>query len=225
MRHKDIDPPEALRNLIRGIWYLEQDFGPSPLPFEVLPDGHAEIIFHFGGGLSRMKDTVLQELPSPFIVGLLDQTVHFYAKDRLQIIGIKCFPWAVYTLLDLPAVKGGVQVFKHPLAGLHAHLDALISAGRIDEALQVVINWFVQAGFNVNMPVELEKAGQAMLKANGNLPARSVAEAAHATIRTLERKFKASSGYTIQDVSGLMRFEQVRDRLWCNPDAAIAGVA
>jgi methylphosphotriester-DNA--protein-cysteine methyltransferase len=63
----------------------------------------------------------------------------------------------------------------------------------------------------------LFKAGVAMRKANGTMPVSQVAAAAHATVRTLERKFKQSSGYTVKDVSGLMRFEQVRNHLWLYP--------
>jgi AraC-like DNA-binding protein len=64
-----------------------------------------------------------------------------------------------------------------------------------------------------------------MSKANGTLPVSQVAAAAHATVRTLERKFKESSGYTVKDVSGLMRFEQVRNRLWLDPNSNLAGLA
>jgi AraC-like DNA-binding protein len=71
----------------------------------------------------------------------------------------------------------------------------------------------------------LFKAGAAMSKANGTMPVSQVAAAAHATVRTLERKFKQSSGYTVKDVSGLMRFEQVRNQLWHYPDSNIAGLA
>jgi AraC-like DNA-binding protein len=42
---------------------------------------------------------------------------------------------------------------------------------------------------------------------------------------TLERKFKQSSGYTVKDVSALMRFEQVRNKLWHSPDCNLAGLA
>jgi AraC-like DNA-binding protein len=44
-------------------------------------------------------------------------------------------------------------------------------------------------------------------------------------VRTLERNFKQSSGYTVKDVSALMRFEQVRNRLWHHPDVSLAGLA
>jgi AraC-like DNA-binding protein len=71
----------------------------------------------------------------------------------------------------------------------------------------------------------LFKAGVAMSKAKGSMPVSQVAAAAHATVRTLERNFKQSSGHTVKDVSALMRFEQVRNRLWLYPDTNLAGLA
>jgi transcriptional regulator GlxA family with amidase domain len=64
-----------------------------------------------------------------------------------------------------------------------------------------------------------------MRSANGTMPVSQVAAAAHATVRTLERNFKQSSGYTVKDVSALIRFEQVRNHLWMHPDASLAGLA
>jgi AraC-like DNA-binding protein len=223
MQHSELNVPEELRNSIRGFWYGDMNFGAAPSPFEVLPDGHAEIIFHFGSGCSLVQDGALTLLPSPYIVGLLQRPIYFQSTGRLQIIGIKCLPWAVYDLLELPSVKGGVQSFQHPLALLQSDLATLLADGKIAEALALVRDWFLT--HRPAMKPELKKAGQAMLAANGSLPVSSVAAAAHATVRTLERKFKASSGHTVKDVSGLIRFEKARDRLWESPDASISGLA
>ncbi len=225
MIHRELDAPAEIRNSIRDFWYWEKDFGASPAAFEVLPDGHAEIVFHFGSGCSLMVDGRLEPLPSPFIVGLLGQPVYFHAQDRLQIIGVKCLPWAVYDLLKLPSVKGGIQVFTHPIALLQADLQQLLRAEKIDEALALVLNWFMYTHQTAALAPALTKAGLAMLEANGSLPVNRVAAAAHATVRTLERKFKASSGHTLKDVSGLIRFEQARDRLWGDPDTSISALA
>ena len=239
MQHGELKAPDILSNMISDFWYIEQEFGEMPSAFEVLPDGHAEIIFHFGSGngnssgsspasssgLSRMKDGKLEPLPSPFIVGLLGHTIHFYAQNKLQIIGIKCFPWAVYDLLNLPSVKGGVHLFEHPIAGLQMQLKELIDKAEVDAALKLLSNWVVNSQSALASPQELAKAGMAMLNSNGNLPVTSLAEAAHATVRTLERKFKVSSGNTLKNVSGLMRFENARDRLWLVPDTPMAGLA
>lgn len=223
MQHQELDAPEELRNMIRSFWYLEKDFGTLPSAFEVLPDGHVEIIFYFGTDCSMLREETPELLSSPFIVGLLGHPVNFYAKDRLRIIGIKCYPWAIYDLLELSSINDGVRSLVHPLASLQTDLSELIKSDKVDEALALVCKWFMDTPSISSLP--LTKAGKAMLAANGTLPVSSVAAAAHATIRTLERKFKASSGHTIKDVSGLMRFEQVRDHLWFNPDVNIASLA
>ena len=64
-----------------------------------------------------------------------------------------------------------------------------------------------------------------MREAHGTLPVSQVAAAAHATVRTLERRFKQAAGYTVKDVSSLMRFERVRNQLWRHPAANLAGLA
>lgn len=225
MQHRELDAPEELKNRILGFWYLEKDFGTSPSAFEVLPDGHAEIIFYFGSGCSMLQEGDLKLLPSPFIVGLLRNPVHFYAKDRLKIIGVKCFPWAVYDLLELSSVDGGIRGLAHPIALLQTKLSELVHAEKVDEALAMICSWFMNIRTELMPSALITKAGKAILEANGTLPVSSVATAAHATVRTLERRFKASSGHTVKDVSGLIRFEQARDRLWFNPDTNIAGLA
>jgi len=225
MLHQEFEPPEELRDTIKCFWYDRRDFGELQSSFEVMPDGYAEIIFHFGSGCSISYNGNLQPLPSPFIVGLLNQPILFYTKNRLEIIGIRCLPWTVFDLLGLPSGKDNVHTFEHPIAQLHPTLNESIHAGHIGEALSRIKQYFVDAHSKIAVDSMLFKAGIAMRKANGTIPVSQVAAAAHATIRTLERNFKQSSGYTVKDVSGLMRFEQVRNQLWINPDCNLAGLA
>ncbi|HEX6428380.1 MAG TPA: helix-turn-helix domain-containing protein [Niastella sp.] len=225
MHHQEFEPPVELRDTIKCFWYNRKDFGELQSSFEVVPDGFTEIIFHFGSGCSISHNGSLQPLPSPFMMGLLNQPVHFYTKNRLEIIGIRCFPWTVFDLLGLPSGKDGVRIFEHPIAQLQSTLNQCIHAGRLDEALAQVKQYFLDARSRIAIDSMLFKAGVAMREANGTLPVSQVAAAAHATVRTLERKFKQSSGHTVKDVSGLMRFEQVRNRLWLNPNSNLAGLA
>jgi AraC-like DNA-binding protein len=225
MQHQEYEPPEALRDTIKCFWYNSREVGELPSGFEVMPDGYAEIIFHFGGALSISHDDALQPLPSPFMMGLLNQPAIFYTKNRLEIIGVRCFPWTVFDLLGLPSGKRSVHKFEHPIAQLQSSLNESINANKIDEALAEVKQYFLNARSQVAMDSMLFKAGVAMRKANGAMPVSQVAAAAHATVRTLERKFKESSGYTVKDVSGLIRFEQARNHLWLHPNANLAGLA
>ncbi|MEP6749870.1 MAG: helix-turn-helix transcriptional regulator [Bacteroidota bacterium] len=225
MQHQEFEPPSALLDTIKCFWYNRKDFGELQTDFEVVPDGYAEIIFHFGSGCSMAHNGKLQPLPSPFMMGLLNQPVHFYTKNRLEIIGIRCFPWTVFDLLGLPSGKGGVRIFEHPMAQLQPALDELIHAGKIAEAVARVEQYFLDARSRIASDTMLYKAGVAMREANGTMPVSQVAAAAHATVRTLERKFRQSSGHTVKNVSGLMRFEQVRNQLWLHPNSNLAGLA
>lgn len=224
MHHQEFPPPEELQNTIKCFWYNRREAGDQPSAFEVQPDGYAEIIFHFGNTLNVLTNGELQPLPSPFLMGLLNQPVTFYAKGRLEIIAIRYFPWTVFDLLGLQPGKG-VRIFEHPIAGLQPVLNAHMQAGKVEEALARVKQYFLDVQSHIAASSMLFKAGAAMRKANGAMPVSGVAAAAHATVRTLERNFKQSSGHTVKDVSALIRFEQVRNRLWHQPDTSLAGLA
>ncbi len=225
MHHQEFEPPEALRDTIKCFWYNCRDVGREPSSFDVMPDGYAEIVFHFGGACSMFRDGAWQPLPSPSLMGLLNRPVQLRTTNRLEIIGIRCFPWTVFDLLGLPSAKDGAHIVAHPIAGLHTGLDASIRAGKIADALDQITRYLLHARSQIAANTMLFKAGGAMREAGGTLPVAQVAVAAHATVRTLERKFKQSSGHTVKDVSALIRFEQVRNRLWLHPDTDLAGLA
>ena len=224
MLHQEFVPPEELQDTIKCFWYNRKDFGAEQSGFEVVPDGYAEIIFHFGSGCSIVYNGGLQPLPSPFMMGLLDQPAIFYTKDRFEVIGIRCYPWTVFDVLGLQPGKDGLRILEHPIVRLQPTLSKLIDRGQIEEAIAVAKQYFLDAR-TIAGDRMLLKAGAAMTQANGTMPVSRVAAEAHASVRTLERKFKQSSGYSVKDVSGLMRFEQVRNRLWWHPESKLAGLA
>ena len=225
MFHQEFEPPEELRDSIKCFWYNRRTPGEDEPVFEVIPDGYAEIIFHFGNLSSVSDGNGLQLLPSPFMIGLLNGPVVFRAADSLQIIAVRCFPWTVFDLLGLPSGKDGLRQFEHPIARLQPRLAESIQTGKIAVAVDLLNQFFLDGRNRIATDATLLKAGVAMREANGTLPVTQVAAAAHATVRTLERKFRESSGYAVKDVSGLMRFEQVRNRLWHQPDINLAGLA
>ncbi|UOQ68783.1 helix-turn-helix domain-containing protein [Hymenobacter volaticus] len=118
-----------------------------------------------------------------------------------------------------------VPLIAHPLAQLQASLVREIRAGNVAEALVQVQQYFLTARAWMASDKLLVQAGGAMREANGTLPVSKVAATAHATVRTLERRFKQAAGHTVKDVSSLMRFEQVRNHLWQHPDVNLAGLA
>ncbi|GAB4043846.1 AraC family transcriptional regulator [Spirosoma litoris] len=224
-QHQGFEPPEELRDAIQDFWYARIDLSEQQSSFDVLPDGYAELIFHFGSPCSIDTSVGLQPLPSPFMMGLLNQPVRLHAEKEFECIGIKCYPWTVFDLLGLPSKKVGLQTFEHPIARLQSSLNELVTMGKIEEAINQIKHYFLKVRMGIATDSMLYKAGMAMRQANGTMPVSGVATAAHATVRTLERRFKQSSGYSVKDVSALMRFEQVRDQLWLDPQTKLAGLA
>ncbi|MDR6803557.1 AraC-like DNA-binding protein [Dyadobacter sp. BE34] len=224
--HQEFEPPEVLRDTIKCFWYDNRHFGDREATFQVEPDGYAEIIFYFGNLHYISENGGLQPLPSPFLMGLLNRPAVFQTKGRLEVIGVRCFPWTVFDLLSLlPSGKNGVHVFAHPIAELQATLSPLMASGQVNEVIAALEKYFLTTRSQIAVDSMLARAGAAMRQANGAIPVSDVATAAHATVRTLERKFKRSSGFTVKDVSGLIRFEQVRNHLWHYPGANLAGLA
>lgn len=206
-RHYEFDPPAALRDAVKCFWYDTRDMGELESTFEVLPDGWVEVIFRFGSTCAPS---------SPFIMGLLSRPVMLRAGGRLDIIGIRCYPWAVSGLLGLA---------EHPLGRLQSTLGCCVREGRIDEALAHLARHLLQARPHIALDGMLARAGAALREGQGTMAVSQVAAAAHVSLRTLERRFKQVSGHTVKEVSSLMRFEQVRNALVRDPHAGIAGLA
>jgi AraC-like DNA-binding protein len=217
MSHREFAPPAALRESVRCFWHERRD---GPARIDVLPDGHPEIVFH-AGAACRLDDG--SPLPSPCVMALLDGPVTLRTDGPLDILGIRCFPWTVYELLGLPSGTAVVDLHDHPLAALQPLIAACLRVGCVDDAIAAVTAQLPAARSGVDGL--LARAGGAMRDAGGTLPVARVAAAAHATVRTLERRFKQASGRTVKDVSGLMRFERARNRLWVEPDANLASLA
>ncbi|GAB3690355.1 hypothetical protein GCM10027592_07580 [Spirosoma flavus] len=225
IQHQEFEPPEELRDTIKCFWYNSRDVGEQSSSFDVTPDGYAELIFYFGSLRSTSYNDGLQPLPSPFMMGLLNQPAVFNTQNRLEIMAVRCFPWTVFDLLGLPSGKDEMRIFEHPIAQLQPILAESIQDGKVAKAVTQLKQYFLNAKAGITTDTILSKAGAAMSEAAGTLPVGQVALAAHATVRTLERKFKQSSGHTVKDVSALIRFEQVRNYLWLHPDANLAGLA
>jgi AraC-like DNA-binding protein len=226
MHHQEFDPPAALRDAIRCFWYNRREDASGPSRFEVMPDGYAEIIFHVGACAVSWRGR-MKSLASPFMVGLLDRPFVVEADSRLQIIGIRCFPWTVFELLGLAPGREAMTPIppEHPLAALQPRLTACLHAGRIDDALAELARCLLDTLPRPAIDATAARAGMALRAAGGKLPVSQAAAAAHATVRTLERHFKQSSGHTVKDVASLIRFEQARNRLWQAPAPDLADLA
>jgi AraC-like DNA-binding protein len=175
--------------------------------------------------VSIVRDGTALALPSPFIMGLQNKPAYFSTSGRFEILGVRCFPWIVFDLLELSPSNDTVCVVQHPIAMLQPTLVSCIRDERIDDAINHIGDYCLRAQSRVGFDSILSKAGHALRRGNGSLLVREIAFEAHSTVRSLERKFKRSAGHSVKDVSALMRFEQARNRLWIDPRTSLARLA
>ncbi|QQL48967.1 helix-turn-helix domain-containing protein [Mucilaginibacter ginkgonis] len=223
--HQEFEPPAKLHHAIKCFWHHTRDAVKDGVEFEVMPDGYAEIIFYLGNGFGVTYKDEVKLLSSPFLVGLLNQPVNFYSPGASTIIGVRCYPWAVFGLLGIQPSNSRVDTLQHPIAALQEPLSQIVTAGDIASAIDLVQQFFLGNSNYLDKNNSLTKAGKALRNAMGSIAVSAVAAEAHATVRTLERAFKQSSGHTVKNVTALMRFEQVRNRLWIEPKTNLAALA
>jgi AraC-like DNA-binding protein len=224
IKHIEFEAPLLLQDTIKCFWYSQIEFGTETSGFEVVPDGYAEITFYFGSSCSILTQSRLEPLSSPFVVGLLNKPVQFFAKDRFEVIGIRCYPWTVFSLLGLTSNKKGINTFTHPLAQLQQPIEEHLKLGNINKAIALLSQYLLKIR-PITPDITIQKAGAALQNTKGTLTVGGIADAAHTTVRTLERKFRESTGHTVKDVSALLRFEQARNQLWLNPNTHLAALA
>ena len=222
--HQELAPPDELRAVVQCFWHARLDLGGQLAGQLILPDSSAEIIFHFGGPCRLDTGEGERALPSPCLLGPLRQPARLYAAGSVDIIGIRCFPWAVGRLLGDWLAGASSAPAGHPLAHLQAILARWHRAG--GPPVQALAQ-FAQYSLGTLPPANhlLDRAGRALRAGGGTLPVGQVAAAAHATVRTLERHFKQAAGHTVKGLSGLLRFEQTRNQLWLYPTTNLASLA
>ena len=98
-------PPPDLRDWIRLIWTLSIDANGAGDAEPVIPDGCAELIFNIGDPFEHCASNAseFRTQPSAIINGQLHSAVSLRSLGAVQLVGIRLQPWALGTLLNMPA--------------------------------------------------------------------------------------------------------------------------
>ncbi len=81
---------------------MESDCAPG-IPERILPDGCAELIFHFGDKFQRLSGDSHTDQPDMLLVGQLKKAIVLQATGKTGILGIRFYPWGLYPFTGAPA--------------------------------------------------------------------------------------------------------------------------
>jgi AraC-like DNA-binding protein len=213
MDYKELQPSAALAPMVDRIWTLEghaAELGEDGQP--VLPDGHPEIVLHFGDAFERLDaEGRAERQPSILFAGQLNRQLQLRATGRVSVLGIRLRPFGGASLIGIP---------QHELAGLTVGIDLVSkslsraltdvyeSAGRPDETLDLVQTRLARALDATGVDARIQYAVEAIERSYGRLSMDHLARTTGLTRRHLERRFLQMVGMTPKRLARIARFQR-----------------
>src|SRR4051812_15605631 len=101
MDFRRIEPTGNASRAVECYWYVKDD-DTTPVKQKIIPDGFAEIIFHFGDHYRINLDGRWKKQGKRLLAGQI--TKHFFLENmgRSDMLGIKLKPTAIAHLFNIP---------------------------------------------------------------------------------------------------------------------------
>jgi AraC-like DNA-binding protein len=210
MSFQRISPPEELRNIIECYWIVENN-DPSPVEEKIIPDGFAELIFHYG---------------DPYLIRLTDQwevqsknlyagqiSRFFYLKNSRisRVLGVKLKPAALTQLYNISAdrftdkVVGLSTISEIKNAPFQKELDNCKSA---DEKISILNRYFYTLSSAYNYG-PADRAVELILSARGVISVSELCAALYVSERQLERIFRQYIGLSPKYYCRIIQFNYI----------------
>ncbi|MEO1050042.1 MAG: helix-turn-helix domain-containing protein [Bacteroidota bacterium] len=216
MLYLELPPILQLRPFVDCFWVVEQLQPPFYLQKEnVIPDGHPEIIIHYGGRYKVYHKDMPggEEQPLGILAGQLRGAIQLEPTGASGMIGVRFTPTGFYKLF-----KQDMHQFVDQTANLSQVLgkwgqcmvDRVNEANSIEERKQVLeallLERFVEEPLQMSL---VDRTLQTIRYNNGNVPIQSIADVEKVSRRHLERRFMAEVGVSPKVYARVVRFNYI----------------
>ena len=225
MTHKEIP---VTHNSIKSFWFTERSFIGTENMFQILPDGHVELIFFFNAVCSlHLSQTESVQLFSPFIVGLLDKPLLLQITGHIYIYAVRLYPWSAFSFLNIsPATNESIMLQNTIFQTLTDKLKEQAAQKQPADVLLWLQHYFLQQVLPVSSEDPTVSAvAQSIIEQDEMLSFKSLANKHKTTPRTLQRRFLRCTGNSAKSFAGKVRFEKVRNIIWFHPDCNFTQLA
>jgi len=223
-------PEQPLDRLVRCYWVLEGPAVAEPQPDRILPDGCAEIVFHYADEFERLDSATGRALTQHrcAVVGQMDRWLDVRPLGRVGVFGVRLRPEGAASLLRVPAgdLAGRSLALTDVLGALGRYLEERVlgakdTAGRI-AAVESALRARAAAR---HPPPAVRRAVGTCLRAGGVVSVRDLAAQAGVTRRHLERLFDREVGLAPKVFARLVRFRAALSDLQGAPGGSAAAIA
>ncbi len=210
MNYCTIKPSKKLADYVQHFWIFEGNISnDESLTIRTVANASPELIFHYKGTFDELTED--NQTLTSFTSGIHGQTNRhrqFIISESFGMIGVKLYPYALQTLFDIPAVD-----FSNQLPDLFSILkpDDRNIQERVFEAENnkqrvSIISEFLDARIKEFAKPEIVFAVQKIIRSDGGLSIKDLANNCAVSQRQFERNFKGITGFTAKSFARIIRF-------------------
>lgn len=212
MRYQEFTPASRLRAIVEKYWILESEAAEVAAAADgwecVLPDGRAELIFHYGEPFARRADGNLVEVqPRAVFVGQISAPACLRPRGRVGVAAIRLRPEA--TGMFGPVAADVTDTFQplDSLARTHVVIEHLADA-RTDRDRIEALEQFVESIARTAPRAEVAFATGCLIRHGGALSIDRLSALAGVPRRQLERRFQSDVGLSPKSFARLLRLNR-----------------
>jgi AraC-like DNA-binding protein len=211
MYFKRIDPPDKLSGIVECYWIIENN-DPTPAKEKIIPDGFAELIFHYGDPYRISIDGNWSIQTPTLLAGQIDN--HFYLENtgRSGIFGIKLQPTALTDLFGLnmkELTNKVVDLSSVRQISIQNLSDVLVSSATHEVKLEAATAFFEEALQQRYEASAVDAAVKRIMQEHGMISVAELTEIAHVGERQLENLFKKYVGLSPKLYARIIRFSYI----------------
>jgi AraC-like DNA-binding protein len=227
MNYEEYHPALALSSFAHRLWIQEKSAALHNRDC-TLPNSYIELVINCGAPLYWLTERGNAiDLPDGYLMGLHRKPLHVKAKGNTFLIGVRLYPWAAGTLLNMHSALSeqpflALDSAWHPFV---KHLKKMVwrhPKEAIDDLQQFLTNLPLRSHPDMEA---IQQGGQQIYAANGDVRVTSLAEKTYRSVCQFERQFKKYLGLTPKAFARLIRFETARNCLTKATDLQFSGIA
>ena len=213
MHYTEFPPDPRLAGIVSCYWTLEGDGTPEEAAAPILPDGHMELVFHYGDPFRRQIAEGRHEIQSrALLAGQMTGPVHLIPSGRAGVVGARFRPGGLYTVVHHPQ-----HLFTDTIMPLEDVAQDLVSeiAPRLEHAADAASRVAVLQRALLHRTRDVRDRGPVplavtrILSSGGTVSIERVAGTCGISPRQLERAFREQVGLSPKLLARVTRFQSV----------------
>jgi AraC-like DNA-binding protein len=212
MKYSVFDPSPALQPFIKCFWTLEDEAFDESSRQRVVPDGCAELIFHYCDPYRQYLDdgtTIIQ--PRSFVFGQISTFIEVGPSGKTGIVAARFLPQGLTPFIRIPVSSlenialGLVDVYGIPGKELE---EKVLAAQSNAERIQVIEAFLLTLLADPQTVDTVTKACvDTIFQSRGQLDVMQVAGKMNINRRSMERKFISTIGMSPKQLSKVVRLQ------------------